>query len=301
MSENGRSAELVHVGVIETPSDDSDSNAASIRNRVRLESFLEWKARCAMGLCSVAVQGELCEFGGLHFARYVRRYAHRTNTPCEGSILAGRDAWHLYETYLTVRSNREGKRYKDWLFDRCVGMGESEVEAVVGGAVLLMRDVVRDHLRRECAPARMLSLQSPLGSPEESGLTLEDMLPGNIDPVDEVAGRELERLASMHAEELMARMELRDKVAVLAKNLGLSLAHPAVEKAAGCRKSVLNECYKNFITQTARWLKASYKEDDPDTVRILTLLTLKELGTCLRTWGRTSAQCSSLLAAVEAS
>jgi len=38
-----------------------------------------------------------------------------------------------------------------------------------------------------------------------------DMLPGNIDPVDEVAGRELERLASMHAEELMARMELRTR------------------------------------------------------------------------------------------
>lgn len=265
-----------------------------------LGSWLEWKERCAAGLCSPEVQSELCGFAAVHFARYVRRYVYRTNVRPEGVCVPEKDAWHLFEAHLAVRSGRRGKRYKDWLFDRTGGCRPGSVDTVAGGAALLMRDVVREHLRREYQPAGVVSLQAPLGRSLGPQLTLEDLLPGEIDPADEVARREFEQLAESHAGDWMAGMDRRERVAWLAKGAGLSLAHPAVEKAAGCRKSVLNDVYHNLIRRVVRQMEEDYADDDPGAVRVLTLMTLAELSRRVRLWGGSITECAALLSLAEA-
>jgi hypothetical protein len=255
-------------------------------------SWMEWKDRCAIGLCTGPVQNELRNFAGIHFALYLRRYAYRTNSLCEQTDLAGGDAWHLFETYLAVRNTRQGKKYKDWLFARMPGTKRDDLEALAGGAALLMRDAVRERLRREYAPSNMVSLNSPMDDLDETGLTLEDLLPGAIDPLDEVATREFERLAAGHAQEFFAEMNPREKVAFLAKDLGISLAHREVEKAAGCRKSVLSQSYRDFILNTVSRMKKRYSTEDSKDVKALTLMTLQEVKEVVRTWAGSSADIS---------
>lgn len=265
------------------------------------DSWTEWKDRCAIGLCTAPVQNELRNFAAVHFTLYLRRYSYRTNALGRQPDLAEGDPWHLFETYLAVRNTRQGKKYKEWLFARLPGTERDDLEALAGGAALLMRDVAREHLRREYATAEMVSLNSPMGGLDESGLTLEELLPGAINPVDEVATREFERLAAQHAQEFFAQMGPREKIAFLAKDLGISLAHGEVEKAAGCRKSVLNESYQAFIVNAAGEMKERYSSEDSESVRVLTLMTLQEIKDCARKWGRSSAEFSVFFSIAEAS
>ena len=225
---------------------------------------------------------------------------HRTRVPRDSLRVPERDAWHLFEVHLAVRGDRQGKRYKDWLFDRAGGLEAVGVEAVAGGAAVLMRDVVREHLRRECHPAGVLSLHAPLGTGMETGLTLEDLLPGGVDPAEAAALREFEELASAHANSLMSDMGRRERVALLAKDVGLSLAHPAVEKVAGCRKSALNSTYQEMITRVARRVRMEHPDDDVEAVRVLTVMTLSELRRRTRLWGEADRDGAALLAVAEA-
>lgn len=265
-----------------------------------LDSWTEWKDRCAIGLCTGPVQNELRSFAAIHFTLYLRRYSFKTNTLNEQSALVDGDPWHLFETYLAVRNTRQGKKYKEWLFARLPGAERNDLEALAGGAALLMRDVAREHLRREYASSDMISLNSPVSGLDESGVTLEDLLPGAIDPVDEVVTREFERLAAGHAQEFFAQMGPREKVAFLAKDLGISLAHGEVEKAAGCRKSVLNESYQAFILNAASEMRKLYSSEDSESVRVLTLMTLQEIKGCARKWARSSAEVSGFFSIAEA-
>jgi len=204
----------------------------------RLGEWREWKDRCALDLCSGPTQESLAAFAATHFGRHVRRCAHITNQPYLSSPLTGRESWHHLETFLMVRNSREGKRYKDWLFARADGVaGDDQLDAVAGTAAFLMRDAVREHLRQEHAPRGTMSLNAPVPGAEASGLTLEDLLPGAISPADEVAAREFERLAEAHARAFFEATPRRDRVAILAKHLGLSLADPAVLQKAGCARA----------------------------------------------------------------
>ena len=274
-----------------------------VRNGLPLpakNSWTEWRDRCALGLCNGPIQNELRGFAAVHFTLYLQRYSYKTNTQRGQSDLADGDPWHLFETYLAVRNTRQGKKYKEWLFARLPGAEQGDREALAGGAALLMRDVAREHLRREYAPCDMISLNSPMGGLNESGMTLEDLLPGSIDPVDEVATREFEMLATRHAQELFAEMGSRERVAFLAKDLGISLAHGEVEKAAGCRKSVLNESYQDFILNAAREMKERYSTEDVESVRVLTVMILQEVKGCVRKWARSTTDLSIFFSIAEA-
>ena len=262
-------------------------------------SWTEWKDRCAIGLCTGAVQSELRNFAAVHFALYLQRYSYRTNAQGGQSDLADGDPWHLFEAHLAVRNTRQGKKYKEWLFARLPGAERDDLEALAGGAALLLRDVAREHLRREYAPCDTISLNSPMSGVDESGMTLEDLLPGSIDPVDEVATREFERLAAGHALEFFARMGQRERIAFLAKDLGISLAHAEVEKAAGCRKSVLSQSYQTFIMNAAVEMKERYSAEDSESVRVLTLMTLQGIKACIGKWARSSTDLSIFFSIAE--
>lgn len=244
---------------------------------LRLDSWREWRRLCALGLCAEQHQSSLREFARLQFGRYVYRYAYKTNTDAKTLLPKGSDAWHLFETHLTVKTTRQGKHYKDWLFAR-VPTDTDQGRALDAGAALLMRDVVREYLHQETLPAETISTQSIVPDMEGCIQTIEDLLPGTIVPSDDVAVRELDRLARTHADSFASTLTHRETVAVLAKELGLSLAHEIVVRVAGCRKSMLNHVYREVLKRLALSLKELYKREEPDAVRHLVLMSFSHLG-----------------------
>jgi hypothetical protein len=175
----------------------------------------------------------------------------------------------------TVKTTREGKRYKDWLFARVDTAADSPIDVIQGGASLIMRDVVRDYIRTEHPPSNTDSLDEPLLKGES--ITLLDLLPAQPDPASDVCLREYECLAAGHADELLPAISGRERAAIAAKSLGIPLNHPEVEKAANCRKTALNKAYNFFVVRTASHVRDRYPGEDPECVLTLALFTVRHI------------------------
>lgn len=259
-----------------------------------LDHWTEWKKRCALGLCSKATQDRLREFAFLRFRKLILRYAHHTNIQDTRSIMPQeKDSWHLFETHLTVKTSKQGQRYKDWLFARTLKSNDPAIDIIQGGASLIMRDVVREFLRRECSARNTVSLHQPLVHGEEI-FTLEELLPGSIDPSREVIRREYATLAEGHARAVFKNMSKRERLVLLAREIGVSLAHEAVEKIAGCRKSTLHTVYHDFMKRVVATMKTEYRDDDSESVLSLTLMTISYVKGSVLDWGKSEPACAHL-------
>ncbi|OGV43528.1 MAG: hypothetical protein A2X46_07785 [Lentisphaerae bacterium GWF2_57_35] len=203
---------------------------------------------------------------------------------------------HRLETSMVINRNGHGKAYKDWLFARA--HGDRAHEALESGTVLLVRDVVRDYLRREHSPVFMISLNDA-ATPNANGLTIEDLLPCDSDPSAEASMRELEQLAERHAQRWAGELGHRERVALLAREMGLSLAHPEVERTAGCRKSVLNDAHRKLCERVATDLKKKHENEDRQALQILTIRALEALSTLIAGQARLDPAYQTLRAVVE--
>jgi hypothetical protein len=162
-----------------------------------------------------------------------------------------------------------------------------------------MRDVVRDYVLRETPHPNTVSLQDPVRTREGEELTLEDLLPGSVDPSDVAAQHELEALGRRHAEELLAGLNRRERVALAAKMAGFSLAHRAVEQAAGCRKTALNAAYRKFVARTVHTLARRYPGEDRESVLTLAQVTIAEVTRRTLDWARAESACAALFSSME--
>jgi len=226
-------------------------------------AWREWKKRCAADLCEPEIAGMLHRFGALRFASMLKR----VTSDAERNSVDGSRGWHLLETYARVSSTREGKRYKDWLFARADLQGERWLALIESGASLLMREVVRHYLREESAPAFMVSLNMKIDRDIQSvsgtdGLSLEDLLPGQMDPLDEIETREWNNLARSLAGSVILSMSLIEKVAVAARAQGVPLSDPRVIKIAGCSRSQLYAAYGECVERVARALKREHPAEE---------------------------------------
>ncbi|MBU0677158.1 MAG: hypothetical protein KJ626_03500 [Verrucomicrobia bacterium] len=273
---------------------DSEAQLKSME-RGRSAAWKAWKELCALNLCAADFQGMLGEFARVRAQRYIQAYAHRTNASAQAISLNGRDAWHLFETYHAVRDTREGKRYKEWIFASIERAADGEADALEGRAALLMRDVIREFLRREFSPPQAISMRSTVPGADGSSQSVEDLLPGTANPEEEVALREYEQLARRHAEEFVFTLKPREKIAILAKELGLPLSHPTVQTLAGRRKSALSDTYRQTFTRLAKSLSSSYPQEDRSAVRHIILRTFSHVGVLVSQWGHKDDSCFELI------
>jgi hypothetical protein len=242
-----------------------------------VHSWLEWKKMCAADLCGEVARHELQQFAAVRFQKHANTEAYRTNDP-KGNMLRVKpgEAWHLLEVYFTVHGTREGKRYKDWLFARVHNSPDDPIDIIQGGATNLMREVVREFIRRECPRWGIVSIQQPRTTTGDSG-TVEDLLPDQHDPLTDVEAREYENLAAQHALALSSAIGKREKVALAAKELGRSLADPIVLKHAGCGKSVLSACYGDLIRKVVGLIQEAHPGEDAASLLYLAERTLAHL------------------------
>lgn len=252
-----------------------------------LSAWTEWKERCALGLCGPEAQHALRTYGGKRFREFVARYAFLApGRDPAGATPSPADCWHLFETHLTVGRGSEGKRYKDWLFARVALSRDPPLKTIRCGALLLMRDVAREYLRKEFSSTPTLSLQAPPPGAGEGSLNLEDLLPGHVDPSAEAARHEIERLAHDYAGRFFKDMSRRERIAVLARHLGLSLADPAVEQAAGCGKSALNKSYHVLLARLGTCVKADYPGEDREMLALFALAVIEQAEKSTIAWAR---------------
>ena len=242
-----------------------------------LGQWREWHARCALGLCGAEAQDGLRSFAQARFAHCLSHHGLPGYSSEGAGDMTARDAWHLFETHVGLRSTGGGLPYKQWLFARTSRSDDPPLDVIQGGASLIMRDVVREWLRSERHPPGTQSLDAPLGGAYDSGLTLQDLLPGSLDPVDEVARREFEELAGRYAASAARELSPRERLVLLSKASGMALTDPRLALAAGRSKTTLHEAYRNVVERVASRIRADCGADDRESALLLTRMTLERL------------------------
>lgn len=207
-----------------------------------------------------------------HFNRYVRKYSYRTNSTGAGHVPAGECVRRL-ESSMAIGRRRDGKAYKQWISTRARAATD-DLSAYESGAVLVLRDVVRDYLRQESSPHFMVSLNESVAGVGPHALTVEDLVADESEPGGLTAERELRELASRLAGELAATLQKAERVALVARRLELPFHHHAIERAAGCRRSSISESCRKMVGRVVATIGRRYKSEDADTRRRLVLLTL---------------------------
>lgn len=259
----------------------------------------EWREKCSADRCRPAVACRLKAFARSRFCILVRRLAGGAGfrNPAELMFDAD-DAWHLLETHIAISKTAGGLPYKNWLAARAQGDGESRRDFIESGAFLLLRDAIRNRLRMEFPRAESVSIDQPLCAPGGE-LTLGDMLSGGPDPAEEASRLEYDRLSERHAREMFEESNFRERVAILARGLGMPLSSPAVLRVARCRKTVLSMTHRAFLERMAAILKFRYRNDGMDAVRQLALLTFGRLSDAVFLWGKTENTTRHLFKIVE--
>ncbi len=252
--------------------------------------WLAWYRKCALAACDAPTREALQRFALARWQRYATVCAGATN--CEAAAItlpSAAVAWHDFETALRLRSTRRGKAYKHWLFTRlpaCSGK-QTSLDAIQGGATLIMRDVVRERFRREMSRRGTLSMNAPLpGAPAEAP-SLQELLPSPEHTLEHVQQRELAAWGAALAAELCRRiLSRRAKIALLAREAGVSVAHPAVLAAAACGKSQLYAAYHEALQTIAETVNKRFEGDDRATRASLAVATLQALQAQLLAWAK---------------
>ncbi len=255
-----------------------------------LASWLEWKTQCALAPCGNKTRQQLTGFAHLRFKRLLARAALH-NGP---EVLPAKDAWHLFESHLTITHTRNGKRYKDWLFARVQLSSDPPVRVLEGGASVVIRNVVREFLAMECSPHTVLSMHSPLASMSDGSVTLEETLACEGDPATAAALNEYESLAEHHAGLFFETMTEREKIALAAKWCRVSLASKPVEDAAGCKKSMINDTFSALAQKFRTELSAAYPDEHPQSLLVLATFMLRRLVKRILLWIQSEKRLESL-------
>lgn len=252
--------------------------------------WLAWYRNCALAACDPRTRDALQSFALTRWRRYVFAYAGMTNCDATAMPIPSADiVWHDFETLLRLRHTRRGKAYKQWLFARQSSDrgDEASLKTIEGGATLIMRDVVRERLRREWPRRGTVSLNAPPPGAAAESPTLQDWLPASDHTLDDVQQRDLAALGEATARHLCREgLSRRAKTALLAREEGLSIAHPAVLQAAGCGKSSLYAAYADALETIAASVNRRFRQEDRATRAALAVATLKALIPHLRSWAK---------------
>jgi hypothetical protein len=264
-----------------------------------LKDWMLWKQHCAAEACPPATRAVLQAFGHSRFHRYAAAYAHTTNVP-EAHVLtpSPAEAWHLFESWTRLRNTRSGKAYKAWLLARPAG-GESALASIESGASLLMRDVVREYLRREFPSAHIAAVTPTHPGGDVTVPSLDELLPDPDDPRARLVARDLERIAYTRVGPAFAALTPRERTALLARELNLSLAHPLVTTAAGCGKSALFKLYPAALAKIADQARLACPGEPPHILGRLAILIFDAVRDTIFSWGHAEKTVSAFFRCME--
>lgn len=262
-----------------------------------MKPWTEWKERCAVALCSADTQHTLLAFGGMRFRTLAQRCLSHVNVDdVEKVMLPDRDAWHLLETHMTLSRSSNGKAYKAWLFDRTAGTPDSPFDVVQGGATLLMRWVVREHLRQEYSPADHVSANRTRASDEGAPIE-EAWLPADSNTHDAIAQREIEHIAMQEATACFDRLAERARLIVAARRMHIPFTSPPLLALANCSNSAMSYTFRKEMSQLLKQIATDYTGEDRATQVEIALLTFDGLADRCVAWALASERYGPILSA----
>ena len=253
---------------------EAEGSSHGAARRVPMEYWSQWRERCASQLCDAPARDLLQGFVATRFNRFIQRIGFAVKNVRGAGLVPASQCMHLLESFIAVGQHKKGKAYKNWLFTRAP---ETQVGAVEGGVTVLIRDVVRDYVRKEFSPIFMCSMEDLTAGMRGRGLTIDDLISVGPAPDEAVAAREVKELAVEGAHAFVERVDHRTRVALVARELGLSLADPLVLDIAGCRKSALNDSHQKLCQHVCAVLKKRFPREHPGVVRQLVAATLCEV------------------------
>lgn len=244
-----------------------------------VEAWQAWKQACAAALCSEEHAAELRRFGQSRFAGYLERYGARVGLRGQaGRLPTATDAWHLFETHAQVTTHREGKRYKEWLFVRAEQCPRPWLDTIESSVTLMIRDVVREYLRREHTPRFMESLHRSIpASDGNGGLPLEELLPDSDEPLEELMQKEIHEAARMAAQRFFPSMDQRERIALWARSRGFALTDPDVQHWAGCGRSVLHSTHSACVARLCEGIRKSHPDESSASWLLMAKKAIEEL------------------------
>ena len=229
------------------------------------DDWLLWKEKCALALCPKNTQAELRRFVQARFSRYIASYAAAyRGLETEALFPTPEQSWHWMETYFQLHRSRQGKSYKDWLFARASIGAAPAAESIESGISLLLRDVVRERLRSEYPSAQTLSLSTRTSAPGRSSLSVDELLPCSADTLDEVETADISGQAARLTQTVFNDLSLRQRIAILGREMGLPLSRPALLKAASCAKSALSAAHEKALLAVARHAADAWPSEPQD-------------------------------------
>ncbi len=200
-----------------------------------LENWQAWRKTCALALCTDSAQRDLRGFAFEKFRRRLQKMPLALAAP------AATEAWHAFETHLALGKTRTAKAWKQWLFAR--GGTNPTLDCIQAGATLIMRDVVREYLRREHAPSWIKSLDAPVArnnsADATNAYTAADLLPEAADPLETLDTHEHQKLAQELQASAGKLLSVRHTISLTVYHNGKALYHPSVLAVASCSKSSL--------------------------------------------------------------
>jgi hypothetical protein len=247
------------------------------------KAWRAWKKNCAAERCGEQEASMLRRFGASRFNGYVQRYAARTGHRGGATmrVAEAADGWSMLESHVQLSRTRAGKRYKDWLFARArLGSPDEFLALMESGASLLMRSVVKEHLRKEHAASFMTSLQAPRGRADDGMGTysLEDLLPdAGASPADEIAEKEWRELADQHAGKLFAQMNFRESATLWARGRGIHFSDRRFLVWMDCGESMLYKIHRRFLEKMVAELKNFHVGEDAEAILRLVVMTHENL------------------------
>jgi len=238
------------------------------------EDWDAWRACCALDRCAEETRLRLRTFAQCRFTKYRSLLVRESS----GAAVFSADdmaAWHLMEVYMQISEDRRGKSYKEWLFTQTGAEGQEPVESLEAGASILLRDVAREYVRRECLPAFIKPL-------DEKSLWTEPAYAE--DPGWALVAKEWHDMAVQRAENIFPHISHSARIALIARHTGLSLAHPSVEKAAAAKKSSLAIQVKRTWEDIALQIQADFPEDTPSDWITFTRRVMTEINNLIFLW-----------------
>lgn len=228
-----------------------------------LENWVEWKEKCDLHRCSEETQSALLSYAISRFRDLVGLACATHSRPVinTGEISAW-GAWEMFDGYFIERGKNTGKCYKDHLFlkaGNASDVGVGELERI---AFWMLRDVIKDFVRRHYPRRDTTSLYEPIKkSDPKSPLVIDFVESEGATPYEAADASDAMRVAPSYAREFFGHLEARERVLLVALGFDLPASCVEVLKAAGCQKSTLCAARFGLGQRLSAWLTREKSED----------------------------------------
>ena len=255
----------------------------------KLESWQEWKDKCALVRCQADTQTDIQNWAVPIFFNFLRdnNVTQSLLQEMAGSINGISKAWHAVEAFYHTVSSEHRVTWKDHLVAQVKNSSVGDSRKTFEGITVSRIKQVGTNLYRSDRKWTLDSLDQPVSDDDPHGLTRREITPteNQFSPGDEVAWQELCDIAEHEAELAWNKLSSREAVAlgVTFADINASSNREKILPHAGCGWSQFNlaiQTAKAKETQVVVEAAKKHAESDPSDLQLFTRLIQSAFRLC---------------------